>query len=307
MTLALLRERLEMSQQFRACRRELWNVGPLIGWLNEYRGYAARQPVASAAMREAALRRWRKLPAFIDTEIANLRAGLRAGYTAPRLLVSAAIEQTDAALALPATQSPFYAPASRDTSQRFRAAFDTLVRERLTPALRRYRNYLADEYSPRARTSVGLVANPGGAACFRAMIRRYTTLDITPSQLNNKGRALLAASDADALRLRQQQLIADTANRFTTSRAALAAFADALARAAATLPQWFGRLPAVLVPNVDSMPDAGDSDPDAMYVPAAATSRPVCTSTSRACCSPVAGCTPSDWRFMKECRDIICR
>ncbi|HEV8366184.1 MAG TPA: DUF885 domain-containing protein, partial [Gemmatimonadaceae bacterium] len=45
----------------------------------------------------------------------------------------------------------------------------------------------------------------------------------------------------------------------------------ALERAAGALPQWFGRLPAVLVPNVDSMPDAGDSDPDAMYVPGSGT------------------------------------
>ena len=266
-TLALLRERLEMSQQFRTCRRELWNVGPLTGWLNEYRAFASRQPAGGESMRDAALRRWRKLPAFIDTEIANLRAGVRAGYTAPRMLVVAAIAQTDAVLALPATQSPFYAPASGDTSQKFRAAFESLVRDSLTPALRRYRNYLADEYSPRARTSVGLVANPEGAACFRALIRRYTTLDISPSQLNANGRALLASGDANALRLRQQQLIADTANRFTTSRAALGAIADALQRAAGALPQWFGRLPAVPVPNVDSMPDAGDSDPDAMYVP----------------------------------------
>lgn len=183
------------------------------------------------------------------------------------MLVTAAIEQTDAVLAFPATQSPFYAPASRNTSQKSRAAFESLVHDSLTPALRRYRNYLADEYSPRARTSVGLVANPGGAACFRAQIRRYTTLDISPSQLNADGRALLASGDANALRLRQQQLIADTANRFTTSRAAMRAIAGALERAAAALPQWFGRLPEVLAPNVDSMPDAGDSDPDAMYAP----------------------------------------
>lgn len=274
LTLALLRERLEMSQQFRVCRRELWNVGPLTGWLNEYRGYAAQQPAASEAMREAALRRWRKLPAFIDTEIANLRAGVRAGHTAPRMLVTAAIAQTDAVIALPATQSPFYAPASRDTAQKFRAAFESLVRDSITPALRRYRNYLADEYSPRARASVGLVANPGGAACFRALIRRYTTLDISPSRLNADGRALIALGDANALRLRQQQLIADTANRFSTSRAAMAVMADALARAGAALPQWFGRLPTVLVPNVDSMPDAGDSDPDAMYVPGSGSEPP---------------------------------
>jgi uncharacterized protein (DUF885 family)/alpha-beta hydrolase superfamily lysophospholipase len=267
LTLGLLRERLAMSRQFRSCRRELWNVGPLTGWLNEYRGYAARHPGTGEPARQAALRRWGKLPGFIRIEIENLRAGLRAGYTAPRLLVSAAIAQADAVLSLAPTESPFFAPASNDSSTAFRAAFESLVRDSIVPALRRYREFLADEYAPRARTSVGVGALPDGATCFRALIRRYTTLDVPPAQLGASGRAMLEADDALVLRRRQVQLIADTANRFLTSAEALGAMRDALTRAAGAAPRWFGRLPEILVPSVDSMPDGGHADPDAQYVP----------------------------------------
>ena len=267
LTIALLKERLEMSRQFRACRRELWNVGPLTGWLNEYRGYAARHPGSDEPARQAALRRWGRLPGFIHTEIENLRAGMRAGYTAPRTLVSAAIAQADAVLSLPPAESPFYAPASNDSSAGFRRAFESLVRDSIVPALRRYREFLASEYAPRARTSVGVGALPDGAKCFRALIRRYTTLDIAPAQLGVSGRAMLETGDAQAIRRRQVQLIADTANRFRTSAEALGAMRDALERAALAAPRWFSRLPEVMIPSVDSMPDGGDADPDAQYVP----------------------------------------
>lgn len=267
LTLALLRERLEMSQQFRACRRELWNVGPLTGWLNEYRGYAARQPHGSDAERRAALQRWSKLPAFVRTEIANLDAGVEMGYSAPRRLVVDAIAQADQVLALPPRDSPFFAPARSDTSPSYRQAFEQLVRDSITPAIRRHRDYLATWYAPRARSSVGTGALPDGRACFRALVRRYTTLEMQPQELTERGRALLAL-DGGLIRNRQQQLIADPANRFSNSREALDAFADALRRAAEAVPRWFGRLPNVLTTEVDSLPDGGPSDPEAQYMPA---------------------------------------
>ena len=266
-TLALLRERLEMSQQFRVCRRELWNVSPLTGWLNEYRAHAARQPVGSEAERGAALTRWSKLPHFIDREIANLQAGLRAGYAAPQQLVQATVEQADQILALPTAGSPFFSPAVRDSSPAFRASMEELVRDRITPALQRYRDYLFSEYAAHARQSVGIAALPDGAACFRALVRRYTTLDTAPSELSAKGRRLMATGDANAIRARERALLADPANRFDSSREALATMTAALQRAGDAAPQWFNRLPEPLVPLVDSMPDGGPSDPDAVYVP----------------------------------------
>ena len=273
-TLALLRERLEMSQQFALCRRELWNVSPLTGWLNEYRGYAARQPVGSPQAREATLRRWRTLPTFIDREIANLRTGLRTGYSASQQLVVATIAQADQVIASPVNESPFYLPALQDSAPSFRAAVERVVQDRIAPALRRYRDFLANEYLPRARSSVGLAALPNGAACFRALVRRYTTLDTATQALEAIGRDLLAGADVEAIRARQRMLLADSANQFRSSREALTSMTDALRRAAAAAPRWFRRVPSPLVPVVDSMPDAGSVDPDALYVPGNGTAPP---------------------------------
>ncbi len=279
-TLALLRERLEASHTFDACHRELWNVSPVTGWLSEYRSYAAQQPAGTPAQRSAALQRWRQLPTFIDTEIENLRFGRRHGYSAPQMLVSATIAQLDRVLAASPRESPFFAPALRDTTTEFRNDFETLVRDKITPAIKRYRNFLAQDYLPGARKTVGVGDNPGGANCFHALVRRYTSLSLTAFELDSMGRDLLRRGIAERAKTQLQngrlsspqnlhlQLIADSANRFRSVQEVMTYADDAIHRAWAVAPQWFGRLPTEPLPTIDSLPGADASDPTAQYVPA---------------------------------------
>ncbi|MDQ6768861.1 MAG: DUF885 domain-containing protein [Gemmatimonadota bacterium] len=280
MTLALLKERLDASHAFEVCHRELWNVSPVTGWFSEYRGYATQQRVGNQAQRSAALHRWRQLPSFIDTEIDNLRFGQRHGFTAPRMLVSATITQLDHVIGTPTRESPFFAPALGDTTLVFRHAFERLVREEITPAIRRYRDFLAHDYLRGAREAVGVADNPGGPDCFRALIRRYTSLPLTPLELDSMGRGLLRRGIAERANTQLRhgqlaspqnlhlQLVADSANSFHSAQEVIRYAGDAMHRAWAVAPQWFGRLPTAPLPGIDSLPGADDADPTAQYVPA---------------------------------------
>jgi uncharacterized protein (DUF885 family) len=284
-TLGVLQEHLEASREFAVCHRELWNVSPVTGWFSEYRGYALQQHVQDDEGRRLALSRWSRLPDFIDTEIVNLRYGLSHGYRAPRVLVLATIEQVGGVMRLPPEQSPFYAAARADTNAPFRYAMDTLAREGIAPALSRYQSFLKNEYLPHARSSVGVIGNPHGAACFRALIRRYTSLPTTAAQLDAEGRRLLARGlerrresaklwsglTGDAARsgaALQNALRADSANTFKSPAEVKAVAEAALQRAWSAAPRWFAKLPDAPLPVVDSMPGADDSDPTAQYVPA---------------------------------------
>ena len=51
------------------------------------------------------------MPAYLDTEIANLREGMKLGYTAPKLIVRIVIDSVRALAATPAADMPFLAPA----------------------------------------------------------------------------------------------------------------------------------------------------------------------------------------------------
>src|SRR6185436_3968046 len=84
-TYAIVREALDGSMAVRVCRNELWTVSQFVNGWQVGAGYLVTiQPVGTDQARAEALARWGALPKYIDTEIANLREGLKLGYTAPK-------------------------------------------------------------------------------------------------------------------------------------------------------------------------------------------------------------------------------
>jgi uncharacterized protein (DUF885 family) len=254
-TYAIVREALEGAAGARVCRSELWNVSQMTGWQVSQGYLVTIQPVGTDQARREALARWSMLPAYIDTEIANAREGVRLKYTAPRGNVRIVIGQIDGLLKSSAADSPFLSPARRDKSPEFVRAFTTLYRQQLVPALTRYREFLQNEYLPAAREEIAVTANPDGAACYPAAVRSFSTLPLDASQvhqtglrevatLNTEMRAIaersFQTSDVKAL---LQKVRSDRQYMFK-SRAALIGYSEAaLRRAKAAAPAWFGLLP----------------------------------------------------------------
>lgn len=191
---AQLREMLETNRALRVCHPEQWNVNHMFGWHTAFTDLADRQPVATADERAQALARWRTLPAYVDNEIANLRAGIKAGYTAPKAVVARVIKQLDGMVDLEARKSPYFAPGDKSRDAAFATEFEGVVSQQVQPALRRYRDFLVDEYQGAARESIALSALPDGAQCYQAMLRSYTTLDRTPKAVYDLGQRTVATN-----------------------------------------------------------------------------------------------------------------
>ncbi len=258
-TYGILRAELEGRVAQRVCRYELWQLNTSSGWQTRYPSLARSQPVGTAAYREQALRRWRSLPRYIETNAANLRVGLRRGYVASRPVVEGVIRQLDGLLDAPPDSSPFASPVLRDSTPEFRRAFVAIVRDRINPAVRRYRDFLATEYLPRARASIAVAEIPGGPACYRASVRRYTTLDLPGDSIFQRGRRELAAIEERMSELGRrafgtgdvpallERLKTEPALTFRTRQEIIDSSAAAVARAEAATPRWFGLLPKAKV------------------------------------------------------------
>jgi uncharacterized protein (DUF885 family) len=254
-TYGLLREELEASTGMRACNFRVWNVSPMIGFLGNYAPLAEQQPVGTDDLRAQALTRWRTFPRFVDTEIDNLREGVRAGYTEPKINVKRVIQSADGLLATKPSASPFYAPAKADSTPAFRQAFERLVGEGINPAVRRYRDYLANEYLPVARENVSITANPNGAACDAASIRRYTTVEISPDEIFNLGTRLVARAEStmrvitiarygtDDIRAVMRRLRTDTSASFHSREEVVPATEAILDRVRRAVPRTFNVIP----------------------------------------------------------------
>lgn len=275
-----LREAVEAGRATRVCRNDLWSVNQMSAWQVWMTQLAAIQPVGSGKARSEALVRWRKVPRFIDNEIANLRLGLRSGYSTPRRNVGLVIGQLDQLLALPVEQWPLYDPATRDGSPDFKKSWAALLTAELTPAIKRYRDYLRNEYVGKARESIAIAANPNGEACYQASFRSYTTIDRPAKETFDLGsqrvqhnlaaaleigRTRLAASDLPAL---LERLKGDPANHFKSREELLGFARAAVARAQTEMPKWFVRVPrAELV--VEPYPEMLERTASDSYWPAA--------------------------------------
>ena len=254
-TYAVLRTSLESAVARRVCREELWPVVQQGGVQQLPGRLASIQPVGTPALRAAALARLRAFGPFLETEIANLREGIRLGFTAPRGIAQLVIAQLDVLLATPAERSPVLLLARRDSTPGFRDSLVAVVARSLHPALGRYRDYLRVEYLPRARAATAVSALPRGQECYRARLLSFTTLPLDPATVHRTGleqmelierqaaaiaTRLFGTADMAAVWRRLQE---DPAFRFGSRDEVVDTAEAALARARQALPRWFGRLP----------------------------------------------------------------
>jgi uncharacterized protein (DUF885 family) len=197
-TYAIVRESLEGDHALDVCRNELWTVSQFVNAWQVQEGYVVTiQPVGTDQLRKDALARWSLLPKYVDTEIANLREGIKQGYTAPKGNVRIVIGQMNALLTGPVSVSPFDSPAVRDRTPEFVKRFDALVKDQINPAFKRYRDFLVTEYLPAARETIGVSAIPDGAACYEASVRYHSSLPISAKEVHEIGLKLVDQINAE--------------------------------------------------------------------------------------------------------------
>ena len=254
-TYAIVRQVLEGDAAKRICRDELWPVSQMTGWqVND--GYLLTiQPVGTSDARREALERWGQLPHYLETEIGNLRDGLKAGYTSPKLNVRIVIDQVRTLAATPLKDSPFGSPIERDRDPAFQQAFTALVTEKIIPAARRYADFLENEYLPGARESIAVGSQPDGKACYEASVFYHASARKTASEVHELGVAqneqLTAEMQAIGSRSFHetdvpkllQKVRTDPQFKFHSREEKIAYSQAALARAKAALPQAFGLIP----------------------------------------------------------------
>lgn len=184
------------------------------GFHVEYASIAAGDgavPLDTVADYKANLARNRALGIVFGNAIARFREGMASGEVEPALTVRNMIGQIDALLAQPVSQSPFYSPVDQFPESFTRATRHRLTREyraaiitSVYPAYRKLRAFLAHEYLPAARDSVGLSEMPGGARLYRLLVRENTTLDLDPAEIHQLGLSEVARIQSEMEQVKQQ-------------------------------------------------------------------------------------------------------
>jgi uncharacterized protein (DUF885 family) len=153
-----------------------------------------------------------QVPAYIEQQIANMRAGLARGFSVPREVLNG----RDVSIAAVAelkdpTQSGFYAPFKHlpasipaAQAQALRDEAAQRIRDGVIPAYAKLLTFFRQEYVPQARTTLAAEALPDGPAFYRQQIREYTTLDLSPDAIHQIGLEQVAKIHAQMLAVMQE-------------------------------------------------------------------------------------------------------
>ena len=168
-------------------------------------------PFNTVADYEASLSRMRGFATYLDNSIVRFREGMQSGVVQPKLVVDIVLEQLDALTAEGVEKSTFYAPvlnfpAAVPVPERARltAAYKATIGNDVLPAITRLRRFLADEYRPAARDSVGLGGMKGGDALYRHRVEQNTTLPLSPDAVHQIGLSEVARIRGEMERVKAQ-------------------------------------------------------------------------------------------------------
>jgi uncharacterized protein (DUF885 family) len=136
----------------------------------------------------------RDIPRYFREEIGEMRAGLKRGFTPPKVTLAGrdkAIEQI--ANAKPG-DSVFLEPFKKNTVNVPEQEWNALhaealkaVNDGVLPAYRELLPFVRNDYIPHARESLAAESLPDGKAFYRSKILEFTTLDMDPARIHQIG------------------------------------------------------------------------------------------------------------------------
>ena len=293
-THALLRAEIARTIDYLGCRPRELAFDHMAGVHAMALTYAPQTVVAEPAHATALLARYRRFDSMLAQAAERFRDGLAAGRTQARASVERSLTQLDTYLSSPLTEDPFATitgPPDWPATAAWRSELAQIVCEVVRPAFARYRDILAAELLPAARSDdrPGLCwLGEDGTDMYHRLVRYHTTLpesdahqihelgleeiDRLTGEYADIGRRVFATSNLDDIFAR---LRTDPALRYRHADDILTDVRNCVHRASAAAPRWFARLPAQpcrIVPIPDFL--SADSPAAYYYPPAVDGSRP---------------------------------
>lgn len=141
--------------------------------------------------------RLQDIPRYMEQQTGWLKVGMAEGYTQPKAAMQGFEESIAAFIAQNPHESLFYQPFTGTppnfvTAEQWRELQQQaakIIDEAVVPAYQAYFDFMVMEYLPNCRDSVGASELPNGLEYYQNRIRHFTTLDLTPTQIHQRGLA----------------------------------------------------------------------------------------------------------------------
>jgi uncharacterized protein (DUF885 family) len=170
-------------------------------------GFTARHPIMTEQNYRHYLAQLKDIPRYFDEQIANMRLGLKRGFSVPRATLVGRDDSIAEVLKADDEKNLFYTPFKdmpavipADEQAEMRAECLKIIRQSVIPAYNKLLIFIRDVYIPGARNTLAAEAMPDGKAYYRARILKFTTLDQDPDSIHALGLAEVAKIHEQMLR-----------------------------------------------------------------------------------------------------------
>ena len=182
------------AEKFPAWMLPINQMGSIVTYAAMLGAGTGAQPFKTVRDYDNWLARGNRFPVLIDSAIGNMREGMKAGVVQPRALMVKVVPQIDALIKARPEDTLFWGPiksmpAAFGAADKARLddAYRSMIGRELMPAFKKLRDFIANEYLPATRDTVGMDQLPNGAEWYAFNVRQTTTTDLTPDQIHQIG------------------------------------------------------------------------------------------------------------------------
>lgn len=173
---------------------QFWSLPLTMGQLGSGSG---NQPFNSVKDYENFLKRISAFSTWCDTAIVNMRTGMERGIVYPKILMERVLPEMQGLISADVNKSVFYQPVlkldtlkiSDDDKRRITDAYTKAIKDEINPSYQKIYDFVKDEYIPKARTTAGISAIPGGTDYYNYLVKFWTTTTMTPDQIFELGQS----------------------------------------------------------------------------------------------------------------------
>ena len=168
-------------------------------------GYTARRPYRNLQDYRNWISQMHDIPRYFREQIDEMRAGLKRGFTPPRVTMTGRDASLTAVTDATPEGSLFYTPfrdmpgVSDADKAALREQAIAVIRDSVQPAYRDLLTFMRTEYIPGTRTSLAAYDLPDGKSYYQEKIREFTTLDEDPETIHARGESEVRRLHADML------------------------------------------------------------------------------------------------------------
>ena len=152
------------------------------------------RPLSSKSTALNYLNKLKAIPLYLKQQTDLIRKGLKAGMGQPLVIFKGYESTYEQNITTTAEENFYYSPflnlpnpLTQEEKDSLQKAARTVISEQLIPSFESVKTFFEKEYYPTTRKSIGVSETPNGKAYYQSRIKFYTTLDLSPEEIHQKG------------------------------------------------------------------------------------------------------------------------